>query len=876
MIKRFSFFSLFSLTLISSFSCSAALTAVGDTNASSSNDPEVIINDEVVVGDSVSGTPSSPSGELHINDGTNVTISNQYLHVGRLAGSAGLITVNGDSSVLNFDQFLNVGEGGFGQLDITDGGTVNLTGNVFSSFAKQTGSSAIVNVSGEGSTFNATGAVRVGENGQAVLNVTDGAVFKASQILLGYSSGGSGTVIVSNGSQLSTENAMSIGNLGTGLFIVQSGAQVTSSDVRIGSLSNSSGSLQIDGSGSHWNAGTGVITVGASGSGVLTLSNGGELQGDALILGQRSSGQGVLNIGGAAGDTALAPGQLTLANGVSFGEGGGEVNFNHTSSDYTFNSAITGNGEVNVLSGTTLLQGNNTYSGNTTVEGGELGAGAANSLSENSDFKIDTAGTLSLNGFSQRIASLENGGTVSLKGTSPGTLLTITGNYTGNNGLLIFNSELGDDASLTDRLIVEGDTSGTTRVQVNNLGGSGANTLNGIEIITVNGASDGIFSEDGRIAAGAYDYHLTRGEGSDAGNWYLSNEKDESGGGDGGAGEGGGDGNPGEGGGGESGIAVIRPEGGVYAANQAAMRSMFNVNLSDRQGETKYTDSLTGEEKSTSLWMKNTGGHTRSNDVSDQLKIRSNSYALIMGGDIANHMQNNNSWHIGALAGYGSSHSNVDSRLTGYRAKGSVQGYTTGLYGTWYGQGSDLEGIYLDSVLQYSWFNNNVDGEDIAGENYKSDGLQTTIETGWVFGAGQSEHMGWYLKPHIQVGWNGVKMDSHQESNGTRVNGEGEDNVRVKAGIRFFGDGHSSLDEGKNKSFRPYIETNYIHNTKLAGASMDNIPVIQSGTRNMGEVGAGIQGMLTENVNVTGAINQAFGDKGYSSSMISLGMKYTF
>lgn len=902
MYKRIHLIILAFLTALQSTGSYAALTAVGDTNVSSSNDAEVIINDEVVVGDSVAGSASAPSGTLQIDNGTKLTVSNQYLYVGRSAGSAGLIKVDGASSALNFDQFLSIGEAGYGQLDITNGGTVNLTGNVFSSFAKQANSSSVVNITGPGSSLNAAGAVRVGDGGNAVLNVSDQAIFNASQLIVGNGTGSSGTVNVSNGGQLLSANAVSIGNLGTGAVNVNSGATVSSAAVRIGSLTNSVGALTVAGAGSRWDAGSNVVAVGVSGAGTLTLSDSGELQADSLILGQRNAGEGVLNIGGERGNTALTPGQLALANGIAFGDGGGEINFNHTASDYIFASTISGNGDVNVLSGKTILQGVNSYSGTTQIDGGELGAGAVGSFSQNSAFTIGNAGTLSLNGYSQQIAALNNSGTVLFAGNSPGTNLTVTGDYDGQNGLIVFNSALGKDDSPTDRLIVEGNTSGTTRVQINNMGGSGANTLNGIELVNVGGVSNGEFTQEGRIVAGAYDYHLARGEGANAGNWYLSNEKDDSGegnpgdggegnpgdGGEGNPGDGGGEENPGDGGGdngtpGEggnpepgTGVAILRPEGGAYAANLNAMNRMFNMKLSDRQGETRYTDNLTGEEKSTSLWIRNVGGHSRSNDESGQLKIRSNSYALMIGGDIANQLGDENAWHVGALAGYGYSQSNVNSKISGYRAKGSVQGYTTGVYGTWYGEGTELSGPYLDSVLQYSWFNNYVNGEDVARENYKANGLQTAIETGWVFKAGQSGHMAWYLKPNALIGWSGIKMDDHRESNGTRVSEEGNDNVRLKAGMRFFGEGHSSLDDGKARSFRPYIETNYIHNTQLAGVRMDGQTVTQSGTRNVGEIGAGVEGLLTDNVNLTGEFSQEIGDKGYSNSAISLGLKYTF
>ncbi|WMO49683.1 autotransporter outer membrane beta-barrel domain-containing protein [Escherichia coli] len=66
------------------------------------------------------------------------------------------------------------------------------------------------------------------------------------------------------------------------------------------------------------------------------------------------------------------------------------------------------------------------------------------------------------------------------------TRLTITENYVGNNGVLHLRTELGDDNSATDKVVINGNTSGTTRVKVTNAGAAGL-TLNGIEIISVEG-----------------------------------------------------------------------------------------------------------------------------------------------------------------------------------------------------------------------------------------------------------------------------------------------------------------------------------------------------------------------------------------------------
>ncbi|WP_410315904.1 autotransporter outer membrane beta-barrel domain-containing protein [Klebsiella pneumoniae] len=72
---------------------------------------------------------------------------------------------------------------------------------------------------------------------------------------------------------------------------------------------------------------------------------------------------------------------------------------------------------------------------------------------------------------------------------------------------------LGDDNAVTDKLIINGNTSGISSVLVNNIGGNGAQTLNGIEIISVNGESDGVFtgwpycSRGLRLLIGAWQRH---------------------------------------------------------------------------------------------------------------------------------------------------------------------------------------------------------------------------------------------------------------------------------------------------------------------------------------------------------------------------------
>src|SRR5690606_25656975 len=94
--------------------------------------------------------------------------------------------------------------------------------------------------------------------------------------------------------------------------------------------------------------------------------------GAGTVLIAVSTGSGTLNIGAAAGETAVAAGTLDTAE-VQFGSGTGLLQFNHTNTDYTFAADITGFGAIDHAAGTTALTGNSTnFSGATTVSGGAL------------------------------------------------------------------------------------------------------------------------------------------------------------------------------------------------------------------------------------------------------------------------------------------------------------------------------------------------------------------------------------------------------------------------------------------------------------------------------------------------------------------------
>jgi len=109
-------------------------------------------------------------------------------------------------------------------------------------------------------------------------------------------------------------------------------------------------------------------------------------------------------------------------------------------------------------------------------------------------------------------------------GNQPDTVLIIAKNYNGNSGEIVLDSVLNDaSTSISDRIVIEGDISGITKLNIHNVNGSGGQTPTGdnegILVVEVHGNSaDDAFQLASTPVAGGYVYELVKGSN---GNWYL-------------------------------------------------------------------------------------------------------------------------------------------------------------------------------------------------------------------------------------------------------------------------------------------------------------------------------------------------------------------
>lgn len=516
--------------------------------------------------------------------------------------------------------------------------------------------------------------------------------------------------------------------------------------------------------------------------------------------------------------------------------------------------------------------------------------------------------------------------------------LTVEGNYSGNGGTLVMNVTLNaDNDSPADRMIVKGDTSGSTIIHFNNIYGHGAHTDRGIELITVAGSSEGQFSTDRRIGIGLYDYALVQKDK----NWYLSNNVEDVGTGtdvtdppasetqtdDNSNGNGnsdtpgdsvngsdeqavnggnesnsaseaptpgntadepvrenvsGGETNNGNGSAGGNAIAgrsdyarVYRPESGSYIANIAAANTLFSTRLHDRQGEHDYIDAVTGERHSTTMWMRHSGTHHRFEEAGGQLISRSNSYTVQLGGDVARwSTTDTDSLRLGVMAGYGNNKSKTRSEITNYTSRGEVKGYSAGLYATWFANDATRTGAWVDSWILYNWFDNDVSGHQMRAESYKSRGVTASLEAGYSLPVGASEKFSYWLEPRGQVVMMNVKADSLKEEQGTRVSSTGDGNVMSQLGVRAWMKGNT--ENGMPDAFRPYIETNWVHNTRAFGVTMNGENNTMIGSKNSVEARVGAEGQITGQLALWANVGHKVGHHKYSETGGSLGIKYQF
>ncbi len=760
---------------------------------------------------------------------------------GQILGGAG-------GAISGAESGSTAGRGGNGVVLLDAGATIVNNGTVAGGNAGNAqggaGSSGGVGVAGSaagGNTVINSGRISGGLDSNAVrANAVD---LRGSGNTLELHSGGAfdGNVVVAPG--------------GTGNQLVL-GGNATTDSFNVGSLGTA-----YQGFDGFRKSGSSVWTLSGTQAGVTPWT----VDGGVLALTDNA------NLGSAAGKLTLNDGTLRLAadglhiaNAVTLGSGQPVVDTGAFTG--TLAGAVDGSGLLTKTgTGTLVLTGNNTYTGTTSVGQGTLRAGAANRLSAASAHSVAAGATLDTGGFNQTVASLTNSGTVSLLSTAPGSTLTVKGAYVGNGGVLRLGTALGGNGSATDRLLLDGGSaSGSTTVQVTNLGGLGAQTTgNGIEVVAArNGATSTATAftlANGHVDAGAYAYTL---HGADQ-SWYLRSDT--------GAVTPGTPGVPGA-------TPVVpsvatptyRTEVPLFAALPQQLRKAdlgMMGNLHQRIGDEPVGGTAARD------GARNAWGRVISTDIDvrQQGTVSPASKGRVEGFQVGTDLFANANWRAGVYVGQ----LNGDVQTSGFAngvwgnaGSNDLRSRYLGAYVTWV-NGS---GFYADAVLQGGDHRYTLRPQGNASVTGKGDSLLASIEVGQAFALGQ----GWTIEPQLQLIHQRVDLDDAFIS-GARVQQNADSGWIVRAGARIKGEYSTSMG-----ALQPYGRINLYRATSgtdisrfVGPAGTTDIATRTGGS--WGEAAAGATLAVSQTWSVYGEIGRLFamgGDARVKSGLQgSLGVK---
>ena len=443
------------------------------------------------------------------------------------------------------------------------------------------------------------------------------------------------------------------------------------------------------------------------------------------------------------------------------------------------------------------------------------------------------------------VCTTVNAGTVA-PGNSIGTL-TVAGNYTGSGGTLEIEAALGGDASPADRLVVTGSTAGATQVNVINVGGTGAATVEGIKIVDVGGASNGVFTLNGdyvfqgdqAVIAGAYGYRLYKnGVATPAdGDWYLRSSLLDAP-------------TPST-----PNVPLYQPGVPVYEGYGQTLLTLAELGtLQERVGNRQWAQTESG--KPSGIWGRMQSGRSRPNAVrsTSLADVNVDSWKFELGADhVLSERGDGATLVLGVLGGYGEASASIASPF----GNGSIKakGYSAGATLSWFGP----RGFYVDSRAQVTWFDSTlksavlgtlVEGNNAAGQAY-------SVEIGKRSPLGGKVS----VTPQIQMVYSTVGFDAFTDPNGAAVSSQLGDSLKTRWGL--------SIDRQDAKSHL-YGVANLSYEW-LDGTVTDvsGTPIARENHRLWGELGVGGSVLLGDRLTLytEASANTAVNDFGKSYSL---------
>lgn len=441
--------------------------------------------------------------------------------------------------------------------------------------------------------------------------------------------------------------------------------------------------------------------------------------------------------------------------------------------------------------------------------------------------------------------------------------------YHGANGTIALNTRLYDDASPSDRLVIDGGKAdGSSNLAIKNAGGAGALTTgNGIMVVdAINGGTTdkGSFRLLDQVKAGPYEYLLYRGSRDDSNDdaWYLRStvepedpddpddpkqpidpkDPDDT----------------------DKPVPPRKPtkpnyrsETSLYSAiPEMALRYSHALldTLHERVGEERRlsTEPLPTEEVNeygSSLgWGRVIYQTGEIDGRGDATSFDYDVNAFQVGLDLYRNEDVDGSIDIAGLSlGAGRLDGAVDHSDGRDAGDDQLRAYSVGGYWTHFGP----EGWYVDGVLQFHTFD--IEANSVDDEHLETDGrgVSASLEAGYPFEVDDDL----FVEPQAQIVASHIELDDARDD-AADVRFEDVDSLTTRLGLRIAKDWFDEDDEGDSHRTTAWIRPSIWHElkgqpqTELSSAT-GYVPFTTDMRGTTGEINLGIDHQVDDNTTIT-------------------------
>lgn len=357
------------------------------------------------------------------------------------------------------------------------------------------------------------------------------------------------------------------------------------------------------------------------------------------------------------------------------------------------------------------------------------------------------------------------------------------------------------------------------------------------------------------VDGGTYMYYLnSRSEAGKGEIWYLSADKD-------------GNPNPGveepgieiPGGGNGSSGGTTTPSADAILSMASAPQLIFNNELNNlrfRKGALQQNDGAAG------AWVRTIGNKTNVN--SDHTHFKMEQSGLEIGADKVVSYDSGKAF-FGGFTSYG----NVDIKhQRGGTSK--VDSYSVGVYATYF----DRSGVYIDSVLKYNHFKNDLQAQSTNGSaingSYNQNALGGSVEVGYNTMVADS----FWIEPYSKLSYVQVQGKDVALNNGMKANINNQDSLNTELGINVGKD----FTVGASSVVTPYAKVawnhEYIDNNTTVINHRNTFNTNLSG--DVAKVGLGVNASLSKQVSLFAEMDYSKGNKIENPIAANLGLRYNF